>query len=404
MADAQSTAPSRPSAGAPSSGVTHIRTRLTAHFTVLANRLTQRAGSAVTVGVAAYILSLPDGVPITIDALCAHFAEGETRISRALRELEAEGWLERRVERAGDGRIVTRTFVYDLPGAAGAAPVRAPSRPADRAPQRVSGPVSPARRGAPAAPSSRPATASVPAQRPAAASVPAPERHPGPPPLPGPASASGPQPEPAPSSAPHTPAVAGTAAESAPLPPPGAMPASGIPGILGAAPRDAVPVHRATSATGAEPPSAPPGPAAVPAPQRPTAPVAPEATALLSGLRHHDSRLLLSEREVAALAPAVADWLARGTGPAQITATLTAHLPDRFTHRPARLVAHRLAAFRPPEPAPVPAPPRVVPLQECPGCDRPFRAERPGHCRDCRRRDEGRTPDHHVTGDRAHVA
>ncbi|MGA5199617.1 hypothetical protein ACPCDR_41220, partial [Streptomyces exfoliatus] len=74
MTSAQSNAPS-PAPSCPFSGVIHIRTRQTSHFTVLANRLAQRAGSAVTVGVAAYILSLPDGAPITIAALCAHFAE-----------------------------------------------------------------------------------------------------------------------------------------------------------------------------------------------------------------------------------------------------------------------------------------------------------------------------------------
>ncbi|WP_063788371.1 GntR family transcriptional regulator [Streptomyces chattanoogensis] len=112
MTSADSNAPARVS-----SGVTHIRARQTAHFTILANRLAQRAGSAVTVGVAAYILSLPDGAPISIQALCTHFAEGKVVISAALRELEAEGWLERRVERGPRGRVVTRTFVYDLPGA-----------------------------------------------------------------------------------------------------------------------------------------------------------------------------------------------------------------------------------------------------------------------------------------------
>ncbi|MDX3849069.1 hypothetical protein [Streptomyces sp. AK02-01A] len=102
---------------APTSGVIHIRTRHTENFTVLSNRLVQRPGSAVTVGVAAYILSLPDGAPIRVSTLCEHFAEGRDRISRALNELEEEGWLERRVERGPGGRIVTRTLLYDAPGA-----------------------------------------------------------------------------------------------------------------------------------------------------------------------------------------------------------------------------------------------------------------------------------------------
>ncbi|WP_327682967.1 hypothetical protein [Streptomyces sp. NBC_00467] len=115
MAEPQSNARPRAAAGAPTSGVIHVRTRLTADFTVMANALAQRRGSAVTVGVAAYILSLPDGAPVRIDALCRHFTEGEILISRALRELEAEGYLERRRERGPGGVLRTRTFFHDVP-------------------------------------------------------------------------------------------------------------------------------------------------------------------------------------------------------------------------------------------------------------------------------------------------
>jgi hypothetical protein len=96
--------------------VIHVRTRLTADFTVISNALAQRRGSAVTVGVAAYISSLPDGTPVTIPALCKHFSEGEILISRALRELEAAGYLERRRERTHTGHVRTRTYFYDVPG------------------------------------------------------------------------------------------------------------------------------------------------------------------------------------------------------------------------------------------------------------------------------------------------
>ncbi|MEV1062617.1 hypothetical protein [Streptomyces sp. NPDC050263] len=116
MADPQSNAPSRADAGAPTSGVIHVRTRLTADFTVISNALAQRRGSAVTVGVAAYISSLPDGSSVTIPALCEHFSEGEILISRALRELEAAGYLERRRERTPTGHVRTRTYFYDVPG------------------------------------------------------------------------------------------------------------------------------------------------------------------------------------------------------------------------------------------------------------------------------------------------
>ncbi|MFD6324841.1 hypothetical protein ACFWOL_18680 [Streptomyces sp. NPDC058442] len=118
MADPQSNARLRADAGAPTSGVIHVRTRLTADFTVISNALAQRRGSAVTVGVAVYILSLPTGTPVSIAALCAHFTEGEILISRALRELEAAGYLERRCERLPTGQIRTRTYFYDVPGSA----------------------------------------------------------------------------------------------------------------------------------------------------------------------------------------------------------------------------------------------------------------------------------------------
>ncbi|MFE0378942.1 hypothetical protein ACFW1M_25930 [Streptomyces inhibens] len=259
--NAPSSAPSRVS-----SGVIHIRTRQTSHFTVLANRLAQRAGSAVTVGVAAYILSLPDGAPITIAALCTHFAEGKKAIAEALRELEDEGWLERRIERGPRGRIITRTFAYDLPGAAsGAPPVVAEAR----GPEPTTEPESP------------------------------------------------PEPEPAPD---HP-----------------------------------------------EP--------------------APQAADLLAALPHRDRRLLLSEREITALAPAVTEWLDRGAAPQEITDALTSGLPERINRRPARLLAHRLAALRPPartSPPGQPERPPVIPLQNCDGCDRAFRADHPGRCRGCR--------------------
>ncbi|MCX4907551.1 hypothetical protein [Streptomyces sp. NBC_00878] len=116
MAEPQSNARLRADAGAPTSGVIHVRTRLTADFTVIANALAQRRGSAVTVGVAVYILSLPTGTPVTIAALCEHFTEGEILISRALRELEAAGYLERRRERTPTGQVRTRTYFYDVPG------------------------------------------------------------------------------------------------------------------------------------------------------------------------------------------------------------------------------------------------------------------------------------------------
>ncbi|MBZ6132820.1 hypothetical protein KVH27_11970 [Streptomyces olivaceus] len=289
MADSQSNARPRATAGTPNSGVLHVRTRLAADFTVVSNALAQRRGSAVTVGVAVYILSLPDGAPVTIAALCEHFSEGEILISRALRELEAAGYLERRRERLPSGRIRTRTSFYDVPG------VRGRARP------------------------------------------------PGPPPR-----------------------------RPRPLPQPAA-------------------------------PDAPSAPAPVPAPDGPEsaalvlADADPEAIAVLTALRRVDARLVLSAREAARLAPAVAEWLAAGVAPREITELLTAGLPDRFRGRPAGVLAFRLRETPlpgPPEPIVVPRP-ALLPFQTCDGCERAFRAPAPGHCRTCR---------DHLTGDRLRAA
>ncbi|MET8412207.1 hypothetical protein ABZV34_29580 [Streptomyces sp. NPDC005195] len=285
MAEPQSNAPVRAAAGAPASGVIHVRTRLTAEFTVLANALAQRRGSAVTIGVAAYIASLPDGTPVSITALCAHFSEGEILISRALRELEAAGYLERRRERGPDGQVRTRTFFHDVP--------RGPGRRTPPPPRPRRSAVSPA---------------------PATATPPEPARLAPPPPL---------------------------------------------------RPEDTA--DRAATDTDAD----------------------PRSVLVLASLQNADRRLILSRREVAELAPAVARWLALGLGPEDITGLLTAGLPAHFRARPARVLAHRLREVPLPPPAPTPpragpTAPAVHPWQTCDGCERAFRAPGPAACRDCR--------------------
>ncbi|MFD4261360.1 helix-turn-helix domain-containing protein [Streptomyces sp. NPDC058534] len=113
------------------------------------------------------------------------------------------------------------------------------------------------------------------------------------------------------------------------------------------------------------------------------------ATDLLTDLRRHDSRLLLSATDTAHLAPGVAAWLERDVRSTAVRHALTANLPDEPLHRPAALLAHRLAAQLPP-PAPfrpvaaAPPPPRH-PIRNCDGCDRGFRGpETETHCRGCR--------------------
>ncbi|WP_406000086.1 hypothetical protein [Streptomyces sp. NBC_00829] len=297
MAERQSNAPLRAPAGTPTSGVIHVRTRLTADFTVIANALAQRRGSAVTVGVAAYILSLPDGAPVRIDALCAHFTEGEILISRALRELEADGYLERRRERGPGGVLRTRTFFHDVPRGGEPEPPEPPSPPRPR-------------RSEPSPPRPRRSEPSPPRPR---------RSEPSPPP---PAPAPEPQPQPQPQPDP-TPAPAAAAGEPD-----------------------------------------------------------PRARVILASLRIVDRRLILSLREVDQLAPAVAQWLAHGFSPEDITTHLTERLPVPLRARPARILAYRLRELPPPLPAQAAAP-SALPWQTCDGCERAFRSAEPGRCRGC---------------------
>jgi hypothetical protein len=120
-------------------------------------------------------------------------------------------------------------------------------------------------------------------------------------------------------------------------------------------------------------------------------PSAPEAVAVavavLAALRLRDPRLLLSEGDVARLAPAVGEWLRRGVDPERIVDAVCADLPGPILRRPAGLVAYRLEHFKPVEAAPLIRPQdqrrSVVPMQNCDGCERGYRAEHPGLCRGC---------------------
>ncbi|MEV8534018.1 helix-turn-helix domain-containing protein [Streptomyces sp. NPDC051211] len=91
--------------------------RHTSRFTVVGNHLAQHpALSLMAVGLALHIQSLPSGARIGIRDLAARFPDSEYRIARALRELEAHGYLERSRVRLADGRVVTRTVSYNRPG------------------------------------------------------------------------------------------------------------------------------------------------------------------------------------------------------------------------------------------------------------------------------------------------
>jgi hypothetical protein len=98
-------------------GVSHDNARLSECFTVIGNHLAQHGElSLVAIGLSAHIQSLPTGAPVDIKSLAARFPEGTVRIARALRELEAHGYLRRTRERTESGRIVTRTVSCNRPG------------------------------------------------------------------------------------------------------------------------------------------------------------------------------------------------------------------------------------------------------------------------------------------------
>ncbi|MFF3763108.1 hypothetical protein ACFYYR_03330 [Streptomyces sp. NPDC001922] len=342
---------------------------------MIANRLAQRAGSAVTVGVAVYVLSLPDGAPISIKALCAHFSEGEILIGRALRELEADGWIERRVERTAGGRIRTRTFFYDDPARRHREPTPEPYEPYEL--YKPNGPFEPYGPPAPPSSSSPPSSSPTPAPTPATARASDPNRAPGLAPLTA-----------------LAPAETPTAPEEPPCPVPRTAPASLTPTSV--TPASLTPTSSTpTSITPASPAAASPTPSEAEA-----------ATAVLGALRVRDARLLLSERETRQLVPAVVGWMRLGAEAAEIVEALTSGLPARIDRRPARLLAYRLRTCTPSRHRDTPADrtagtttgttpgtatgrapgavTAVPPLQNCDGCDRAFRSPRPGKCRDCR--------------------
>ncbi|MFF2570246.1 helix-turn-helix domain-containing protein [Streptomyces sp. NPDC058084] len=314
----------------PSTGLVHRNVHHATHYTVVGNHLAQHSElTLVARGLALLLQSLPAGSAVGVKAIAAQVPESELRVARAMRELEAHGYLLRTRERLPDGRIAPRTFSYNRPGADPA--------PAGATPERTSG-REPGRGPAPACPGETP------------------KADPDPGPDPGPAVDLVPDPEPDPDQEPE-PDPGGAAA-----PPPAKPPRAFRP-----------------------PPPARHGPPAPPSPALP-APL-PEhhgpAAALLAGLRLHSPRLLLAERDIRRLAPAVTTWLARGAHPDAVVRTLCACLPDNLVY-PAGLLAHRLVALLPP---PLPArPPAPASRAICPGCERPFRSASPdpGHCRDCR--------------------
>ncbi|MES4888232.1 helix-turn-helix domain-containing protein [Streptomyces sp. NPDC096012] len=194
----------------------------------------------------------------------------------------------------------------------------------------------------------------------------------------------------------HTPAPAADAGSPTPL-----RLAGRPPRIHDRRPMAGADVQAAPEEDDQVPPRQPPEPE--PPAQRPTPtptasgprdPRYDRAAALLAGLRRTDHRLILSQRQVDRLAPAVAAWFEVGATEAAVHHALSAGLPVHMPH-PAGVLAYRLDAMRPVPlpPGPVASPStakpvgaggRSAPLQNCDGCDRAFRAPHPGRCRDCR--------------------
>ncbi|MFE9929916.1 helix-turn-helix domain-containing protein [Streptomyces sp. NPDC005533] len=275
----------------------------------MSNRLVQHGElSLLAIGTAVHIQSLPEGAQVSIRALAERFPETEYRIGRALRELEAAGYLRRTRVRTADGKVVTRTVSYNFPLA---------DTPPERDPDPEPEPPDP---------------------------DPAPEPEP-------------PDPDPAPEPEPPDPDPQPEPESLSPDREPLAPELSGDP-VRGS---------------------------------RPAPAVLRVAGELLAGLRIREPRLLLAERDVERLAPAVVEWLDRGAAPEAVRRALTADVPYDLRN-PAGLVAYRLRAALPPPlpaldwgPATAPRPdgPRH-PFQTCDTCERAFRAPTPGHCRDCR--------------------
>ncbi|WP_406365809.1 helix-turn-helix domain-containing protein [Streptomyces sp. NBC_00645] len=347
-------------------GVTHINVRHSTRFTVVGNHLAQHRELTLTaIGLALHIQSLPEGARVDIKSLAARLPEGEARIASALRQLEAHGYLSRRRERLPSGRVVTHTVSYNRP----------------------QGLVEPAAQPAASVPTSAPIPVAEPVQAAGLVAttglVAAPEL----PPVPGPVHESALTPVPRPSS------------PSGPAPAP--APARNFTCV------SPVPQASTSAATPMPKPEPAPAPAPAPAP-KPRLPLPaldtdtdtdnPDrhrhraATALLASLHREDPRLLLAERDVHRLAPAVTAWLERGAAAEAVRLALTAGLPRARLHHPASLLAHCLTELLPPR-LPAAAPPIARshpqhspphPLQNCEGCDRAFRAAAPGRCRDCR--------------------
>ncbi|MFJ4921225.1 hypothetical protein [Streptomyces sp. NPDC088725] len=389
-------------------------------FTIIGNHLAQhRELSLTAIGLATHIQSLPDGASVDIITLARKFTEGRDRISSALRELEAHGYLERTLDHTPDGRIITRTISYNHPEATRARLAReaAAHSPSQARAKPTSAPT-PTRRSPARAASTRPSSAP-------AASVPSSPAHPSP----APAASTNPAsthptpdapircqqrsrtvrvsrttlPTPRPAKRPalshpprpndHGPTATARPTDPVSAPPPWTEAATPEPAPSSPTAPTPTPPRTPSPTPQPTPAPSPTPPPATPAQARPTPPPLPApqahhperhttAITLLAGLHRDAPQLLLPERDVHRLAPAVAAWLERGATPDAVHHTLTNGLPTEPRH-PAALLAHRLTDQLPPPLPTARITARPDPLQNCENCDRAYRAPTPGKCRDC---------------------
>ncbi|MCZ0980816.1 helix-turn-helix domain-containing protein [Streptomyces diastatochromogenes] len=197
----------QPSALPCASGLVHVNARHDTHYVVTGNHLAQhRELTLQAKGLALYLQSLPAGAPVGIKAIAARHRNSELVVARAMRELEACGYLKRVRERLPDGRFVHRTVSYNRPGAE-PKPVRetTPAKPpAASKPPTPRTPPTPPTQPTPPAPPAPPTPPASPTSPPAPA-PPTPQhlRHPRRRPHPGAARPEGPAAPPAPLSEQH---------------------------------------------------------------------------------------------------------------------------------------------------------------------------------------------------------
>ncbi|MFF2747794.1 hypothetical protein ACFVVA_19865 [Kitasatospora sp. NPDC058048] len=97
-------------------------------------------------------------------------------------------------------------------------------------------------------------------------------------------------------------------------------------------------------------------------------------------------RLRLGEAEMVDLAPLVAEWLAAGSGPAELASALLSGLPETI-HSPVGVARSRLLRKRPMSPAPAERTRTANRMHECDECRDPV--SRPGLCRGVSPRRDG---------------